>query len=467
MRTVALPVLALLLLSQRYRLFAVPPGWDEDAEELLGLKSKSENPFDILGIPQTSEQAAVRPAFRKLAATLHPDVAGTGDSAAFRKVLWAYRELSADGWRRWRRAPRGRFETPQSFGDDFEELFEEEAKMWQAVAFRGAVDKGDLEEVNEMLESGCNPNYRMPDGSNWTVLMLAAYSGHEELVQKFTKGGKGVSDKDPRSGFQALMLAAMKGHAAVCRSLLEKKAEVNAVNEDGETPLMMAAAMGHTDVVSLLLQSGGLSSVDAKDKNEMSAIKKAARWGHVDCLRLLTNGKFDDREMKHCLLFGKLYGHPEVVAEIQKVLEPAEEEPEGDAVDAGPDLDEWEEMYRRRQAEKAAQVQKSQQLLVKRIIQGTYQEQGSNHGRPIFKKSLETGESVAIYYWDEKDGADCDGWWIGAEVGGDMVFAFNVNQASMIPPLMGWRFPLRGPVDYSLRIVPGANSSQVRITFDN
>lgn len=54
-----------------------------------------------------------------------------------------------------------------------------------------------------MLESGCNPNYRMPDGSNWTVLMLAAYSGHEELVQKFTKGGKGVSDKDPRSGFQA------------------------------------------------------------------------------------------------------------------------------------------------------------------------------------------------------------------------------------------------------------------------
>ena len=108
------------------------------------------------------------------------------------------------------------------------------------------------------------------------------------------------------------MLAAMKGHAAVCRSLLEKKAEVNAVNEDGETPLMMAAAMGHTDVVSLLLQSGGLSSVDAKDKNEMSAIKKAARWGHVDCLRLLTNGKFDDREMKHCLLFGKLYGHPEV-----------------------------------------------------------------------------------------------------------------------------------------------------------
>lgn len=33
-------------------------------------------------------QAAVRPAFRKLAAKLHPDIAGTGDAAAFRQVLW-------------------------------------------------------------------------------------------------------------------------------------------------------------------------------------------------------------------------------------------------------------------------------------------------------------------------------------------------------------------------------------------
>eukprot|EP00434_Breviolum_minutum_P018109 symbB.v1.2.015973.t1/scaffold1205.1/size131557/12 len=124
-----------------------------------------------------------------------------------------------------------------------------------------------------------------------------------------------------------------------------------------------------------------------------------------------------------------------------------------DAVDAGPGaLDEWEELYRKRQAEKAAQG----------IIQGTYQENGSNHGRPVYKKSLDTGEHVAIYYWDEKDGADCDGWWIGAEVGGNMVFAFNVNQASMFPPFMGWRFPLRGPLDNSLRILQGWVSRRLK-----
>ncbi|CAE7349480.1 smc3 [Symbiodinium pilosum] len=124
-------------------------------------------------------------------------------------------------------------------------------------------------------------------------------------------------------------------------------------------------------------------------------------------------------------------------------------------------------MYRKREVQKArreAKVQEAQTALVKRLIEGIYKEQGRNHGRPVFRKSLGQGESVAIYYWDEKDGADCDGWWIGAEVGGDMVFAFNVNQASMLPPSTGWRFPLRGPLDRSLRIIQGGNES-LKIQF--
>ncbi|CAK9043262.1 unnamed protein product [Durusdinium trenchii] len=202
---------------------------------------------------------------------------------------------------------------------------EDNLTMWNA--FRGAVDRGDLEEVNEMLENGCNPYQKVSgDGSNWTVLMLAANAGHEELVQKFSKGGKGVSEKDSH-GFQAMMLAALKGHTGVCRTLLERKADCNACNEHGETPLMMAAAMGHNDVVSMLLDAN--ADANACDGNAMSAVKKASRWGHVDCLKtLLPKVNQDPREMKHCLLFGKLYDHPEVMAEIQKVLEPPEEDVE-------------------------------------------------------------------------------------------------------------------------------------------
>ena len=45
------------------------------------------------------------------------------------------------------------------------------------------------------------------------------------------------------------------------------------------------------------------------------------------------------------------------------------------------------------------------------------------------------------------------------------VFAFNVNQASMVPPFMGWRFPLRGPLDNSLRVQLGLAAPETTLDF--
>lgn len=209
-----------------------------------------------------------------------------------------------------------------------DEAKEEAERMWQAVAFRGAVVKGDVEQVDELLAkitaAGGNPNQKMSDGSSWSVLMLAANSGHTALVEKLSKGGKmpKIDEKDPQ-GFQAIILAAHQGHTAICQALMEKKADSNARNEDGVTPLMMAAAEGHHEVVKLLLDHG--AEPDLLDKNEMSAIKKAARWGHVLCLReLLPKVQQDQRQLKHCLLFGRLYGHQAIMAEMKSYLEPPE-----------------------------------------------------------------------------------------------------------------------------------------------
>ncbi len=97
-----------------------------------------------------------------------------------------------------------------------DEAAEAMAKLWEAVALRGAVDRGDVEAVDKCLEEGANPNYKMPDGAFWTVLMLAANSGNAVLVEKMSKGGKmpKVDDKDPH-GVQAIMLAAFRSHAYI------------------------------------------------------------------------------------------------------------------------------------------------------------------------------------------------------------------------------------------------------------
>merc|ERR1711924_366490 len=123
------------------------------------------------------------------------------------------------------------------------------------------------------------------------------------------------------NGFQAIGLAALKGHSALCQVLLDKKADVNAKDEDGETPLMKASAKGCLEVVKFLLGVG--ADPDAVDRNDMSAIKKAARWGHTECMmELLPKVKDDPRQLKHCLLFGKLNGHEGVIAAMTEILEP-------------------------------------------------------------------------------------------------------------------------------------------------
>lgn len=88
------------------------------------------NPYDILGLPKDVEEAAVRQAFKSLAATLHPDVVGTGDEAAFRDALWAYKELS-DPLRRQRWLPRDDLRENTEY--DLEDTFQDDEE-WRSYA---------------------------------------------------------------------------------------------------------------------------------------------------------------------------------------------------------------------------------------------------------------------------------------------------------------------------------------------
>ena len=77
-------------------------------------------------------------------------------------------------------------------------------------------------------------------------------------------------------GRTPLMLAAFRGDAAAVINLLERGADVNARDRDGDTALMFAAFKGHALVVALLLQYG--ANVYARARNGWTA-KKAAQSG--------------------------------------------------------------------------------------------------------------------------------------------------------------------------------------------
>jgi uncharacterized protein len=90
--------------------------------------------------------------------------------------------------------------------------------------------------------------------------------------------------RDPET--EALFRAVREGHADTVRSLLvSSKANVNGTDENGNTPLIEAARLGHDDVVQALLTAR--ADVRAKNNEGKTALMLAVQGGHDEIVRLL------------------------------------------------------------------------------------------------------------------------------------------------------------------------------------
>lgn len=168
-----------------------------------------------------------------------------------------------------------------------------------------AVKSGDLSVINGLLAYEANPNIQDNDG--WTAAMhgvranepkvfrlLGKYNADFNVVNKYGLTALAMAVIDNRANaavamldhnadpdfamgeakFNALMLAVTKGNQTMSQTLLQYKANPNAVNIDGVTPLMVAAKHNHENVLMLLLKSGANPNLKDKQGNTALAIAK-------------------------------------------------------------------------------------------------------------------------------------------------------------------------------------------------
>lgn len=142
---------------------------------------------------------------------------------------------------------------------------------------------GDLDTVKTLL--GRKANIEAQDAEGCTALMAAAVRGGPEIEHLLLEYGANLEAKD-KEGNTALILAAKYSHKAEnVTDLLNRRANIEAVNEDGCTPLHEAAISGRVEIVQALLEGG--ASIDVKTKTGKTALCLAARKGHKDCIKLL------------------------------------------------------------------------------------------------------------------------------------------------------------------------------------
>jgi ankyrin repeat protein len=82
---------------------------------------------------------------------------------------------------------------------------------------------------------------------------------------------------------------AMKAeHIPEIRRLVQAGADVNVINKNGLTPLMVACGLGYTDIARLLLEARADVTIKARFfGKEYSPLSVAQQWNHPDIVKLL------------------------------------------------------------------------------------------------------------------------------------------------------------------------------------
>lgn len=146
-----------------------------------------------------------------------------------------------------------------------------------------AVQRDNAAAITALLRRGFDPN--TTDVNGQVGLTLALKLGSLRVVQALLAARNLNVEARNAHGESALMLAALKGHTDIVKTLIARDADVN---KTGWTPLHYAASgeeAQNLEVMALLLQHHAY--IDAASPNGTTPLMMAAQYGTREAVRLL------------------------------------------------------------------------------------------------------------------------------------------------------------------------------------
>ena len=166
------------------------------------------------------------------------------------------------------------------------------AILWAAVMFSVSAQAGSYDdfftaitrdnaaEITELLKRGFDVNSRSTKGQVglFEAVQQDSQKAVAALLQSDAVDVNALNDK----GESVLMVAALKGKLELCELLIKRGANVN---KDGWTPLHYAATGPEPKAVVLLLARG--AELEAESPNKNTALMMAVRYGPEASVDLL------------------------------------------------------------------------------------------------------------------------------------------------------------------------------------
>lgn len=154
-----------------------------------------------------------------------------------------------------------------------------------SALLRAARD-GSLDEVRACLARGADVNQKTAEG--WTALMLATLKGHTDVIRTLLAHSPTQVNACSHNGWTALRFAIYMSDSETVSLLLAAGAEVNAPDNDGWTALMQAAGERNIECLEILLAAG--AEVNARNKIGETASVIASHKSLTDVVELLEKG---------------------------------------------------------------------------------------------------------------------------------------------------------------------------------
>ena len=116
--------------------------------------------------------------------------------------------------------------------------------------------------------------------------------GERTVAESLLNEGANIEHEGGQWGRTPIVVASEKGHLIVVKMLHGRGANVHVQDSLGVNALMRAALKGHADVATFLVTECG-ADVNAMDNHGWSALPWAAQEGFLDVVKMLqTHGKF-------------------------------------------------------------------------------------------------------------------------------------------------------------------------------
>ena len=118
-------------------------------------------------------------------------------------------------------------------------------------------------------------------------LYRASRDGDAGEVTRLLNEGVGVDiNKRGSEGYTPLCVAFARGHVEVVKLLLDVEADIHKAADSGCTPLYLASWMGNVEMVKLLAERGADMNTHAKNTGE-TPLSTALKRGDVEMVKLL------------------------------------------------------------------------------------------------------------------------------------------------------------------------------------